>query len=158
MRTGYWDFGLLLGKRGNNNEDNNNKISHCATSVSDDLTEGSSAQDFELPFVKFEDIEAATHNFSEAYKIGQGGFGKVYKVFIWPHFFYNNYLAPFSSSRFLISVRLIPNLIRLNCPYDRLIFFYYILRRPWLVVRKLLSKGWVKIQNKELWNSGMKLF
>ncbi|XP_066394124.1 putative G-type lectin S-receptor-like serine/threonine-protein kinase At1g61610 [Miscanthus floridulus] len=70
------------GKRGNNNEDNNNKISHGATGISDDLTEGSSAQDFELPFVKFEDIVAATHNFSEAYKIGQGGFGKVYKALI----------------------------------------------------------------------------
>lgn len=77
MRFGYWNFGV--GKR--RNKEDNNKISHGATSISDDLAEGSSAQDFELPFVKFEDIEAATHNFSEVCKIGQGGFGKVYKVF-----------------------------------------------------------------------------
>jgi hypothetical protein len=73
---------LSVGKRrSNNNKDNNSKISTITTSSTEVLVEGSTAQDFELPFIKFEDIEAATHNFSEAYKIGQGGFGKVYEVF-----------------------------------------------------------------------------
>ncbi|KAF8759334.1 hypothetical protein HU200_010375 [Digitaria exilis] len=50
--------------------------------TSDDLGEGKQAQDFELLTVRFEDIVAATRNFSEAYKIGQGGFGKVYKAML----------------------------------------------------------------------------
>jgi hypothetical protein len=74
---------LGAGKR-RDNKKGNTKISLVSTSTSDELPEGSPAQDFELPFIKFEDIEAATHNFSEAYKIGQGGFGKVYKV-LRPH-------------------------------------------------------------------------
>ncbi|KAG0527653.1 hypothetical protein BDA96_06G251600 [Sorghum bicolor] len=35
--------------------------------------------DFDLPFVSFGDIVSATNNFSEHNKLGQGGFGKVYK-------------------------------------------------------------------------------
>ncbi|TVU10347.1 hypothetical protein EJB05_43871, partial [Eragrostis curvula] len=46
---------------------------------SDELRERNLSQDCELPFVKFGDIVAATQNFSESNKIGQGGFGKVYK-------------------------------------------------------------------------------
>jgi hypothetical protein len=36
--------------------------------------------DFDLPFVSFGDIVSATNNFSEHNMLGQGGFGKVYKV------------------------------------------------------------------------------
>ncbi|TVU10342.1 hypothetical protein EJB05_43866, partial [Eragrostis curvula] len=52
------------------------------TSTSDELRDGNTTQDFEFHFVRFEDIVAATNNFSEACKIGQGGFGKVYKAIL----------------------------------------------------------------------------
>ena len=37
-------------------------------------------ENIELPFVSFKDIVTATNNFSNDNILGQGGFGKVYKV------------------------------------------------------------------------------
>lgn len=37
-------------------------------------------KDIDVPFFEFESIVDATENFAEAYKLGQGGFGPVYKV------------------------------------------------------------------------------
>lgn len=34
----------------------------------------------DLPFMEFSVIKAATDNFSDSHKLGQGGFGSVYKV------------------------------------------------------------------------------
>lgn len=34
----------------------------------------------DIPFVPFDIIAAATQNFSDSNKLGQGGFGPVYKV------------------------------------------------------------------------------
>jgi hypothetical protein len=39
-----------------------------------------STEGYKFPVVSFRDIIAATDNFHESYMIGQGGFGKVYKV------------------------------------------------------------------------------
>ncbi|KAL6844917.1 hypothetical protein ACP4OV_025576 [Aristida adscensionis] len=57
-----------------------NREDQCRESLSGMITPDGLGEDFELPFVRFEDIEFATHGFSEACKIGQGGFGKVYKA------------------------------------------------------------------------------
>ncbi|TKV95437.1 hypothetical protein SEVIR_9G362800v4 [Setaria viridis] len=64
------------GKRGNGKR--LKKLILGSMGTSDQLGERNPGQDFVLPFVRFDDIVAATRNFSEAYKIGQGGFGKVY--------------------------------------------------------------------------------
>ena len=42
--------------------------------------EGNQLSGPELPFFKFSSIATATNNFSEENKLGQGGFGPVYKV------------------------------------------------------------------------------
>lgn len=42
--------------------------------------EGKPGHGPELPLINFESIVVATNNFSDSHKLGQGGFGKVYKV------------------------------------------------------------------------------
>lgn len=43
------------------------------------------SEDWELPLVDFKRIVKATDNFSEDNKLGEGGFGPVYKVIILVH-------------------------------------------------------------------------
>ncbi|CAN6225365.1 unnamed protein product [Urochloa humidicola] len=62
------------------NEENHKKLMHRGVITSEELLEENTTHDFELPFLKFQDILVATNNFSNTFMIGQGGFGKVYKV------------------------------------------------------------------------------
>ncbi|CAL5082723.1 unnamed protein product [Urochloa decumbens] len=62
------------------NAENHKKLMHRGLTTSEELLEENATHDFELPFLKFQDILVATNNFSNTFMIGQGGFGKVYKV------------------------------------------------------------------------------
>ncbi|XP_073004172.1 G-type lectin S-receptor-like serine/threonine-protein kinase At1g11300 isoform X2 [Typha latifolia] len=48
-------------------------------SGSNEFGEGNPGQGLQLPLINFESIVVATDNFSDSHKLGQGGFGKVYK-------------------------------------------------------------------------------
>ncbi|CAL0309445.1 unnamed protein product [Lupinus luteus] len=48
--------------------------------VTDEVVFSSNMDDLELPMFDFDTLTMATNNFSEANKIGEGGFGSVYKV------------------------------------------------------------------------------
>lgn len=44
------------------------------------ISRDNKTEDLELPLMDFEAVAMATNNFSNANKLGQGGFGIVYKV------------------------------------------------------------------------------
>lgn len=48
--------------------------------LSEDYTGGGQKQDLELPFFSFSELSKFTNNFSINNKVGEGGFGTVYKV------------------------------------------------------------------------------
>ena len=50
-------------------------------------TDETGDKNIEFPFISFDDIVAATDNFSDANMLGKGGFGKVYKVLVATVFF-----------------------------------------------------------------------
>lgn len=49
---------------------------------SNDMEEEHRKEDYELPLLDLSTVMTATNNFSEDNKLGQGGFGPVYKVCI----------------------------------------------------------------------------
>ncbi|XP_039835226.1 G-type lectin S-receptor-like serine/threonine-protein kinase At1g11300 [Panicum virgatum] len=61
------------------NTGNQKKLMHGGFPTLDELGREKNTNDFELPFLKFQDILVMTNNFSSTFMIGQGGFGKVYK-------------------------------------------------------------------------------
>jgi hypothetical protein len=94
--------------------------------------------DFDLPFVSFGDIVSATNNFSEHNKLGQGGFGKVYKVTT------VKFLQNYSTKKLyhcLLSIRTTK-----SC------------RACWTITKKLQLRGLVRVLDKEQRNSEMKCF
>lgn len=67
------------------NESNNQEIQlHEAYDDSDreGMIEEHDEKGIDVPFFSFESILVATNNFSDANKLGRGGFGPVYKVMI----------------------------------------------------------------------------
>ena len=44
------------------------------------LSEENAVEDLELPLMEFEAVLTATEHFSNCNKVGEGGFGAVYKV------------------------------------------------------------------------------
>lgn len=50
-------------------------------------------EDLEHPLMEFEAVAIATNNFSNANKLGQGGFGIVYKVQMIEEFLYFQFLS-----------------------------------------------------------------
>lgn len=72
----YWQIIFQLFPLGNRRNKDNQAIS---------ILRGASNQligdeNIELPLVSFKDIVTATNDFSNENMLGQGGFGKVYKV------------------------------------------------------------------------------
>lgn len=81
---------MSAGKNENGRKHKNVSLDPMSTSY--ELGEVHPEHNHEFPFVTFEEIALATHNFSETCVIGQGGFGKVFKVthlVIIDHSFYN---------------------------------------------------------------------
>jgi len=46
-----------------------------------EYAEGQEGNDAELPLLNFDIVASATSNFSDSNKLGEGGFGDVYKVY-----------------------------------------------------------------------------
>lgn len=52
----------------------------CSGNIKMDYNSGSCIEEFEIPLFDLSTIVNATDNFSVSRKIGEGGFGPVYKV------------------------------------------------------------------------------
>ena len=55
-------------------------------------TDETGDKNIEFPFISFDDIVAATDNFSDSNMLGKGGFGKVYKVLASDSFYLDGYI------------------------------------------------------------------
>lgn len=57
-----------------------NFVGTLMKTLCEDYTDGGQNKDVELPFFSFSEVSKLTNNFSIGNKLGQGGFGPVYKV------------------------------------------------------------------------------
>ena len=75
----YTSFELVVCELGNGEaiEHGNGRVSRNDTSAQDALSRVNLE---DVPLFKFEELANATNSFSEANRLGKGGFGPVYKV------------------------------------------------------------------------------
>ena len=72
---------LFFGRRGKKSPSIVTMLQELANPRGVTITEeGQFVSSEDLPFMDLDTIEAATGNFSDSNKLGQGGFGAVYKV------------------------------------------------------------------------------
>lgn len=87
-----------------------------------------SQEDLELPLFEFATIQAATDNFSAANKIGEGGFGPVYKVEICLGLFLGHLFLLLTHVKTSVKVIIHPKSISIKTIQQAVRFFQQALR------------------------------
>lgn len=78
----------FFSKPGNSDRGQKTRLSEAKFSNSREYSDDRNMDDLELPLFEFHVISDATNSFSLANKLGEGGFGTVYRVTKFPLFIY----------------------------------------------------------------------